>query len=258
MNGKCLLWLGREPSRLELWSPFACRAKLSFTVVPATGEAEESRRFRVTLPLEAPQEEIIAPDDGRSVSFDFEVAAGRSTIHLAAGHEQTAAVPSDNGAVAHLFGITDFSVTMAERAPTYYQPGTRIDFRQASSGTFLRGDWHSPEADWGRWSGREAVVGFRLKRVEALRLRMLGTTWGKQRIVVSLNGHEIKTLTGAGGNDLEMMEIDLPMDALAESNSLKLTLPDAKSPQSAGMGDDPRILGIGIAWLELHPIMGDN
>jgi hypothetical protein len=46
------------------------------------------------------------------------------------------------------------------------------------------------------------------------------------------------------------MELDLPSVALAETNTLTLTLPDAKTPQSVGESDDARVLGLGVAWLE--------
>jgi hypothetical protein len=139
--------------------------------------------------------------------------------------------------------------------PTY-RPGTRIDFTQASSRDYLHGAWYGPEPEW-QWSGREAAIGFRLERVQPLRLRMKATTFGKQRIVLRLNGREVQTLQG-NGEALELLEVDLPRDAIAESNTLELTLPDAKSPESAKVNPDPRILGIGIAWLEFQPLRRKN
>jgi hypothetical protein len=129
-----------------------------------------------------------------------------------------------------------------------YHPGARIDFGQPSSSAFLRGDWHEREV-WGRRSGPEAAVEFRLERVEPLRLRMMANTFGKQRIVVSLNGQNVKTLDRKG-EEAEVIEVDLPQEALAESNTLCLRMPDARSPQSAGKSEDSRILGIAVSWME--------
>jgi hypothetical protein len=136
--------------------------------------------------------------------------------------------------------------------PTVYQPGTRLDFTQGSCQAHLRGDWYDPEGGWGRWSGREAAIDFRLEKPQALELRMMATTFGAQRIAVTLNGREFKTIRMRGG-DMEIVRFDLPADAICASNSLRLTLPDAKSPQSVGKSEDSRILGVRIAWIELCP-----
>jgi hypothetical protein len=133
-----------------------------------------------------------------------------------------------------------------------YHPGTRIDFTQSSCRPYLRGTWTGPEG-WGRWSGETADIKFRLERAHPLRLRMMGTTNGQQRIVVSLNETEITTLQGSGGEP-ELFEVDLPQDKVAECNTLRLTLPDATSPQSLGKGEDPRILGVGVVWIEFVPL----
>jgi hypothetical protein len=126
--------------------------------------------------------------------------------------------------------------------PPVYDAATRLDFTQASTDAYLCGLWHGPDPGW-RWSGPEAAVEFRLERVEPLRLRMMANTFGAQRIVVSLNGQQVKTLDGNGG-DLELIEVDLPPEAIAGSNTLRLRLPDARSPQNVAKGEDSRILGI--------------
>jgi hypothetical protein len=136
--------------------------------------------------------------------------------------------------------------------PPTYVLGTKIDFTQAGSRVYLSGVWHGPEAEW-QWTGRQATIGFQLQPVQPLRLRMMVTAFGKQRIVVRFNGREIQTLDRSG-DKLELAEIDLPPDAVMESNTLQLTMPDAKSPQSVGAGDDDRILGVGMAWLEFQPL----
>jgi hypothetical protein len=130
-----------------------------------------------------------------------------------------------------------------------YQPGTRVDFRQTASLPYLRSGWY-PAEPGSRFSRGEATVQLRLKQVQPLRLRMEANTYGGQRIVVRLNGREAGTFQGNGG-PLEVFATDLPLDALATSNTLELMLPDAKVPSSVGDGEDSRILGLGIAWMEL-------
>jgi hypothetical protein len=132
-----------------------------------------------------------------------------------------------------------------------YSPGARIDFTKASSRPYLRGDWLGPEEP-AQWSGSKAAVRFRLKQVQPLRLRMMAGTFQKQRIIISLNKREVRTLE-ADDESLRPIEVDLPPDALGKANTLTFTLPDAKSPASVGEGEDSRALGIRVAWLELVP-----
>jgi hypothetical protein len=81
---------------------------------------------------------------------------------------------------------------------------------------------------------------------------MQAHTYGDQRIVVCFNGRVLKTLQGIG-RELKIFEVDLPPDAMAESNSVRLVLPEAKSVKSMGEGEDLRNLGVGVVWLEFAP-----
>jgi hypothetical protein len=133
-----------------------------------------------------------------------------------------------------------------------YRLGTRIDLTQASSGNYLIGDRFGAEMPW-QWSGPRASVRFRLESVRPVRLRIMANAFNKQRIMLSLNEREITTLEWNGA-ELEISEIDLPLDALANVNTLMFTLPDARTPQSLGIEDDSRVLGMGVAWLEFVPV----
>jgi FkbM family methyltransferase len=133
-----------------------------------------------------------------------------------------------------------------------YQPGVRIDFTQPSSRAYLFRAWHGAET-WGQWSGRDAEVRFTLERPEMLRLRMLATTYKDQRIVVRFDGREVTTLRSTGEGP-ELIEVDLPPEAITEANRLQLACPDARSPASLRESDDDRILGVGISWMEFVPV----
>jgi hypothetical protein len=133
-----------------------------------------------------------------------------------------------------------------------YHPGTRLDLTQAATGVYLDGVWYAPAAE-SRCTAGEASVKFRLEVVQPLRLRMQATTWGKQRMVIHFNGREVATLHGTGEAP-ELFELDLPPEAVANNNILRLTLPDAHSPKSVGQGEDARILGVGVAWMEFEPL----
>jgi hypothetical protein len=136
-----------------------------------------------------------------------------------------------------------------------YQLGTRIDFTKASSHAYLGSGWHEPE-DWGRWSGSKSALRFWLKQVQPLRLRTMAQTFGEQKVIVGLNGHDLTTLQGLG--EPKVIELDIPAEVVAEDNLLTFTLPDARSPKSVSDTDDPRILGLGIIWVELTPLPAED
>jgi hypothetical protein len=137
-----------------------------------------------------------------------------------------------------------------------YVPGTRIDFTKAFFDAYLVSGWHELEPDY-RWSLNRATVRFKLEAVQPLRLRMMAGTLGRQRIVLGFNGQQVATVQGSG-EGLELFEVDLPPGAIAETNTLELTLPDAQSPQSIGLNEDNRILGVGVAWMEFEPLSENN
>jgi hypothetical protein len=133
-----------------------------------------------------------------------------------------------------------------------YEPGTRIDFAKPSARGYLGRGWYDPEP-FGRWAGPEAEVKFTLARAQPLRLRVRATTYGKQRIIIRLNGHLVQTID----RDAEMMDLvetELPLEFVTQRNTIQFISSGARSPQSVGHGQDRRILGIGIAWIELLPL----
>jgi hypothetical protein len=131
-----------------------------------------------------------------------------------------------------------------------YQLGTRLDFTKASADPYLAGGWYDREADL-RWSGREGIVRFRLEKAQPLRLRMRVHTFHEQKIIVRLNEKEMGTLHG-GGADFQELQLDLPTSWVDGVNTLTLTMADAKSPKDFGEPDN-RLLGAGVAWMELAP-----
>jgi hypothetical protein len=131
-----------------------------------------------------------------------------------------------------------------------YQPGMRVDFTKPSSNDYLPSGWYKNEAE-NRWSGKEAVIRFKLEKPEPLLLRLHAITFHEQEIVVGLNGQEVGTLRG----QLDFKDLELPIRSgwIADTNTITLKMPEARSPHSIGESDDVRVLGIGVAWMELLP-----
>ena len=141
---------------------------------------------------------------------------------------------------------TDFSL---------YAAGTRIDLSKAEADPFLFYGWSNREVT-ARWTERgRATLAFRLDRVEARTLRIsLGPFLapGKlnaQRAVIKLNDQALATLVLDEASFKEYT-IALPAGVLKKENVLSFELPDAESPRSLGAGDDLRLLGINVQWIE--------
>jgi hypothetical protein len=139
----------------------------------------------------------------------------------------------------------------ADPSGPIYSPGTRIEFARESGRDYLGTGWYEAEPEH-RWSGREASVRFRLEEVRPLRLRLMASAYGGQRVVVRLNGQTVGNWRMEDG-PRELRELALPAGALRLKNILTFELPEARSPKSQGAGADERILGLQAEWMDLVP-----
>ena len=70
----------------------------------------------------------------------------------------------------------------------------------------------------------------------------------RQRVTVALNATPVGKFEIAD-NLAREYELQLPATVLRDQNVLTFTLPDAASPQSLRLGNDPRKLGLAMYWL---------
>jgi hypothetical protein len=182
---------------------------------------------------------------------DTQAGTKRLVVPVNAPIQRFCVVPQVRPAVFKILAIT---LRVPTNGPSslvpVYRLGSRIDFTKVSSQAYLGHGWHERE-DWGRWSGSKAALHFRLERGQPLRLRMMAQTFGKQKVIVGLNGRDLKTLDGL--EEARRVELDIPAEAVAEDNLLTFTLPDARSPKSTDESGDPRVLGLGVIWVEFAP-----
>ncbi len=136
------------------------------------------------------------------------------------------------------------------------RPGMKLFFPSRDIDGYLWYGWSSPEPRF-RWTdGREAAVVFQLDQVRDLTLLLKGAAFtvdGKllsQHLRIILNGQTLETIEIPAGPPREM-RIHLPASALQLNNVLKFELPDAASPESFGLNEDRRLLGIQIESLEI-------
>jgi hypothetical protein len=113
---------------------------------------------------------------------------------------------------------------------------------------------------WGAvWKGcrtseaRSVELRFRTEASGPHRLRMMGGTFRAQRVTVRVNGVEVGELRHDGGS-LRSLEVTIPGGLLRRDNVVRFDLPEARSPQSLGLNDDPRLLGLTLEWFRLDPV----
>lgn len=131
---------------------------------------------------------------------------------------------------------------------------TRIDFTQPEADKYFWYGWNEGPPG-SRWTESKAVMIFTLGNERPAVLHLSLTPYlvaGKltrQRVIVSLNGKQLASLT-LTVPEAQVHTINISPEILREKNTLSFELPDAESPQKLGTESDPRPRGIKINWIE--------
>jgi hypothetical protein len=138
-----------------------------------------------------------------------------------------------------------------------YSWGTKLDFSSQSPNAelYMIQGWSRPE-DWGVWSiGAKAVVGFIAPQPTEDMVLELGEfrAYAGQPVDVVVNGEALYHFS----NDDPVKSVSIPVaKALLAKKSpiiIEFLTPRSTSPLSRGLGDDGRLLGIGLHTLALMP-----
>ena len=150
----------------------------------------------------------------------------------------------------------------AATSPDLYRWGTRLDFGEGKPAvSLLGGGWGNPQLQLIWTVGRQADLRLEVERppravvLEAFFKPFLATgELDSQRIQVRLNGKSAGVWT-ATENQFQIFRMRLEAHLFPESGEVILSLetPDSRSPQEVGVGQDARILGIAMAWMQLTP-----
>ena len=128
----------------------------------------------------------------------------------------------------------------------------KIEFNDPHVRCFLKSGWGDNVEAWGVWStGKEAEIDLLMppERPKELILNIrafVAKQWPTQDVEISLNGQWVKKVKLS---QFETNEVTIPLPPdIPNSKWLKITLklPTATSPKSLGMGEDNRMLGIGL------------
>ena len=137
-------------------------------------------------------------------------------------------------------------------------PFDRIDFTTPQSAAYLWYGWSPAETAF-RWTeAKEAGLVFRANSIQDVVLTaklhafVISKQHPEQRLSIAFNGKPVAQLSFDDELTHEISVV-LPSNIMRRENLLELFLPDAVSPQSLGVGEDNRSLGIAVYWIQFLP-----
>lgn len=140
-----------------------------------------------------------------------------------------------------------------------YQPGTEILFGTKGNGEAYQGKgWSNPEDGYTWTDGKEAELLLNIPEIKSdltMKVSLMPLVspgkLEKQRVKIVINNKEMAIWTISDPSPSEK-EIKIPKSEI-KGSTLKITfqLPDAVSPVSIGMNEDPRVLGIQVRAITL-------
>lgn len=160
-----------------------------------------------------------------------------------------------------LFGCRDTQDSSQSASAKQYAYGTKISFTQAGAATgYQVSGWSNPEAQFTWTEGNTAVLAVRVPATQAevaLKMRVAGflnppqlTT---QPVEVFVNDQKIADWQVG---ELAEQTAMIPVDVVKSGGLLTFTfrIPKATSPKTAGVAEDPRVLGICVHEVELRKV----
>jgi hypothetical protein len=140
---------------------------------------------------------------------------------------------------------------------------TRIELSKTEADAFLWYGWSGREPH-SRWTEqRMAALVFALPEIHPLVVKMTMAPYlaqdklAAQRVKVSLNGETLTTLM-LDAPEWKLYSLRLPPEILRRKNVLHFEMMDAESPKRLGKGEDARLLGINVQWIELSVEKADK
>jgi len=133
---------------------------------------------------------------------------------------------------------------------------TRIDFSTPGADKYLWYGWSKDDAGL-LWADNDATLVFKLKNrnTQALHLNLspfiVPGKLDSQSMKVTLNEQPLTTLT-LRDSQPRVYSLTLSGDLLREKNVLSFEMPDARSPQMLGTGEDPSLRSFKLQWIELE------
>ena len=138
----------------------------------------------------------------------------------------------------------------------YLDYGRRIDFALDEAQEILGYGWSGREPS-GRWTlARGAAIKFQLGEIKPSVLRFRAAPFlvsgiiENQTVSFALNQQPIGTLVMRDPQPGEYT-LSIPVEVLRRWNLLSLDLESAQAPKNLGLGNDMRLLGIRVEWMQI-------
>lgn len=125
----------------------------------------------------------------------------------------------------------------------------KIDLTSHEADKFLWYGWSGPEKDFPWTSARDATIVFAMDKPIDLTVKIRVAPFlvpgkvDRQVITATINGKASRSFVLDQSKESEL-RLSLPVNDLQQQNVLRLSLPNARSPQSLGVSSDSRRLGI--------------
>lgn len=128
-----------------------------------------------------------------------------------------------------------------------------IDFKQSTWPGVIRMRGFSSAEAWGTWSSApEVTIEFSRPLPEKFSISLTGHAFGPNidKEFVARVGDNSIAFTLSSGDSEKVLNFDNP----GRSNVIRIVIPSATSPIQLGIGDDRRLLGIGLIELSITPL----
>ena len=195
-----------------------------------------------------------AEEYGLSLTDDLSVQEGMSRTHTAdAILRQNIGLEQGDEAYSR-FVIGDYArdVSSIEQYYSEYELGDTVFFDTSGSGNVYTTVGFSRTEDWGRWTdGNVAELMFFVGDVNRdLILDYTHDTFSQQNVRVYAGDTFLLEYDASGETK---KTISIPSTSVQENGflTIRFELPDAVSPQSLGLGEDTRLLAIGLKTMSI-------
>jgi hypothetical protein len=203
---------------------------------------------------------VVGPDC-RKIAIIADVSRTRSVSPAQCGYSQNAIQQFVSSERVKLKKDTYLMITDELVRQLRFEPiKNLIQFATNTEGLqFLGNGWSNPES-WGVWTDAkeaEMFIPCQLDNRKVKNLKMTVNSFGEQKIEIIINGFNTRRINLTNSVNKSIL-LDIPESECKNGrNQVLLKIPFATSPKELGIGEDARLLGIGLVQVQLDVVNGD-
>ena len=154
-----------------------------------------------------------------------------------------------------VYAIYQRNVPISNILPKLGEP---IDFSNNATQCFLKMGWNEQSEDWGVWSTSiQTLIELPTPNIKPRKLNLeikpfIGSNNLTQRVSIGINGSPLRSIQ-LSKPTTHKITIEIPKSEQTKNSlQIQISIPQAISPKSLGMGPDSRVLGIGLVKATLE------